>query len=281
MSNPPVPVNAPAKSEAAKPSRMIVSLQIGGVFFAIANVICVALLVYAYLSVKQEPKTLEVKGSAKKAIVSDTISWYGSYGARDADLTKAFDTLKADTDRIAAFIKAAGVPDSEVSFSSIRTEKIFAKEIQPGFAPAGGIPAGSPLPPPQIVQSNKVELYVLTQSVSIESHEMTRVPALSRNITNLIKDGVEIESGAPTYTYSKLSELKIDMLADATRDATTRATQIVTNANGKLGRLVEAKMGVMQINPKGVTGVSDTGNNDTTALEKEILAVVTVRFELK
>ena len=29
-----------------------------------------------------------------------------------------------------------------------------------------------------------------------------------------------------------------------------------------------------------ITGVSDTGNNDTTALEKEILAVVTVRFEL-
>ena len=57
--------------------------------------------------------------------------------------------------------------------------------------------------------------------------------------------------------------------------------QIVTNANGHLGRLVEAKMGIMQINPKGVTDVSGTGNNDTTSLEKEILAVVTVHFELK
>ncbi len=269
------------ESPKPKPSRMIVSLQIGGVFFALANVICVALLVYAYLSVKLEPKTLEVKGSAKKAIVSDTISWYGVLHTRDADLTKAYDALKTDTDRVAAFIKAAGVPDGEVTFSAIRTDKIFAKEVQPGFAPQGGIPAGAPLPPPVIIPSNKVELYVLTQSVSIESHDMNKVPSLSRNITSLIKDGVEIESGAPTYTYSKLSELKIDMLADATKDATTRAEQIVNNAHGRLGKLVEAKMGVMQINPKGVTGVSDTGNNDTTALEKEILAVVTVRFELK
>jgi hypothetical protein len=92
---------------------------------------------------------------------------------------------------------------------------------------------------------------------------------------------VEIESSAPRYLYSKLSELKIDMLADATKDATTRATQIVTNANGSLGKLVEARMGVMQINPKGVTDVSDTGNNDVTSMEKEILAVVTVRFELR
>jgi hypothetical protein len=72
--------------EPSKPNRLIVSLQVGGVFFALANVICVALLVYAYLAVKLEPKTLDVKGSAKKAIVSDTISWYGTYSTRDADL---------------------------------------------------------------------------------------------------------------------------------------------------------------------------------------------------
>ena len=71
------------------------------------------------------------------------------------------------------------------------------------------------------------------------------------------------------------------MLADATKDATTRATQIVTNANGHLGKLVEAKMGVMQINPKGSSATSAEGNNDTTSFEKEITAVVTARFELQ
>ena len=89
--------------------------------------------------------------------------------------------------------------------------------------------------------------------------------------------GVEIDSGSPRYLYTKLSELKIDMLADATKDATMRATQVVTNANGKLGRLVEAKMGVMQINPKGSSATSAEGNNDTTSFEKEITAVVTAR----
>jgi uncharacterized protein len=274
------PTPAPTRVQKNLPEQLIVSLKVGGFFFALANVICVALIVYAYLSVKHEPKTLEVKGSAKKAITSDTISWDGTVATRDADLGKAYDKLKTDTDKIAAFIKAAGVPDAEVTFSSIHTDKIFQKEPAPAYAPPGGLAAGAPLPAPQLVPTNKVELYVLTQTVTIESHDMSKVPALSRNVTNLIKDDVEIDSGAPTYTYSKLSELKIDMLAEATRDATSRATQVVTNANGKLGKLAEAKMGVMQINPKGVTGVSDTGNNDTTSLEKEILAVVTVRFEL-
>ena len=40
-------------------------------------------------------------------------------------------------------------------------------------------------------------------------------------------------------------------------------------------------MGVMQINPKNVSDVSDTGNNDTSSLEKEITAIVTARFEVE
>ena len=70
--------------------------------------------------------------------------------------------------------------------------------------------------------------------------------------------------------------LKINMLAEATKDATARAEQIVGNANGRLGKLVEARMGAMQINPKGVSATSAEGNNDTTSYEKEITAVVRI-----
>jgi hypothetical protein len=72
----------------------------------------------------------------------------------------------------------------------------------------------------------------------------------------------------------------INLLAEATKDATLRAEQIVNNANGRLGKLVEARMGVMQINPKGVTATSFEGVNDTTSYEKEITAIVNVKFEV-
>ena len=254
------------------PRRVLVTLQVGGFFFAVANVVCVAILGYVYLDVKHEPRTLEVKGSAKRAIVSDTIDWDGTITAHDPDLVKAYDRLKRDADRVAAFIHAAGIADSEVTLSAITTTKVYQREVLPT------VKAGDD---PQVVETSKIENYVLTEDVSVESRDMDKVPALSRSVTSLIKDGVEIDSGSPRYLYSKLSELKIDMLGEATRDATLRAMQIVSNANGGLGKLVSAKMGVMQINPKGVTDVSDTGNNDTTSLDKDVLAVVTVEFELR
>ena len=259
-----------SNAEAAKSNRMIVSLQVGGFFFALANVICVAILAWTYIHVKLEPKSIEVKGSAKKAITSDMITWSGSITARNADLPKAYDKLKADADRVAAYLKDKGIPDKDITFSSISTQKVYQKDVVPNGK------NGEPM----VVQSHKIEMYVLTQTITIESADLKRVPEVARNVTTLIKDDVEIDSGSPSYLYTKLSELKIDMLAEATKDATTRATQIVTNANGKLGKLVEAKMGVMQINPKGSSATSAEGNNDTTSYEKEITAIVTARFQL-
>lgn len=270
------------------PRRIIVSLKAGGIFFAIANVICVALIAYAYMSVRHQPKTIEVKGSAKRAIESDLVSWTCQLTARDPDLIKAYDKLKADADKVAAFLKSAGIPAQEAKFSAISTQKIFAREVISGGKARqvggdavadsgnGGGTGGNAV----VVQTQKVEMYVLVQSIIVESDDTSKVPEASRTVTKLIKDGVEIESQEPRFFYTKLSALKIDMLAEATKDATKRAEQVVGNANGKLGRLVEAKMGVMQINPKNVTDVSDTGNNDTTSLEKEITAIVTARFEV-
>ncbi len=263
-----------ASAEYTKPNRTIVTLQIGGIFFALANIICVAILAWTYLSVKLEPKTIEVKGSAKKNIESDLITWSASYTVWDTNLPNAYDKIKDDSDKVAAFLKEKGIADKDITFSQISTSKTFDK-MEVKQPPINGIAQ-----PSQWIDTDHVKTFALAQSVTIESQDMKRVPEVARSITSLIKDGIEIDSGTPSYLYTQLSELKINMLADATKDATTRAQQIVSNANGHLGKLVEAKMGVMQIDPKGSSATSAEGNNDTTSYEKEITAIVTTRFEL-
>ena len=259
------------------PNTLVVTLKAGGYLFALANVVCVAILAWAYISVKLEPKTLAVTGSARKAIVSDLVTWCGTITANDDNLVRAYDTLKIEADKVKAFIVASGIPESDITLSSITTERHYKKEVvnAPSESPAG--PSG----PPLVITTDKVESYTLTQVISISATKMDKVPVISRNVTSLIKEGVQIDSEAPRYLYTKLSELKINMLADATRDATARAEQIVNNANGRLGKLVEARMGVMQINPKGITATSAEGMNDTSSYEKEITAVVSVRFEVR
>jgi hypothetical protein len=130
-------------------------------------------------------------------------------------------------------------------------------------------------------EGDKVAEYELSQSIEITSTDITRTANVANNITSLLKEGVLVESQPPKYIYTKLADLKIAMLAEATKDATARAQQIAVNSGARLGSIMDARMGVMQINPVNSNDVSDSGNNDTTSRIKEITAVVTARFALR
>jgi len=70
----------------------------------------------------------------------------------------------------------------------------------------------------------------------------------------------------------------IKLLGEASQDARKRADEIVKNAGGSVGEVRSAQMGVLQITEPNSTEVSGTGRYDTSTIEKDISAVVTVTF---
>jgi hypothetical protein len=243
------------------PARVIVSLRAGAVL-AVANVLCVAILAWAYTHVKGEAKAISVTGSAKKAIRSDLIVWAGKISVNHPDLGKGYEALKLATDKTLAYLKSQRISEDAIKLSAIWTGKHFARDSM-GH------------------ETEKVSSYDLVETVQVTSGDVEHVAEVARNVTGLIKEGVMVESIAPTYLYTKLADLKIEMLAEATKDATARAQQIAGNSGAKLGGIRDARMGVMQINPIHSNSVSDGGNNDTSSLEKEVTAVVSARFDLR
>ena len=121
----------------------------------------------------------------------------------------------------------------------------------------------------------------MRQTVEVRSKDVERVAKVSRESTELIDAGVEFESDAPSYFYTKLDELKVEMLAKASANAKVRAESMVKATGNKIGLMRSARMGVFQITPVNSTEVSDWGVNDTSALEKKVTAVVTASFAIE
>ena len=76
---------------------------------------------------------------------------------------------------------------------------------------------------------------------------MDKVEQISRNISELLDKGIELDNNYLNYYYTKLSDLKIEMLAEATDNARNRAKTIAKSAGARLGGLQTANMGVFQI----------------------------------
>jgi hypothetical protein len=176
-------------------------------------------------------QTIVVTGLAERDFVSDLIVWNGTYSRKSFDLKNAYSALKQDENSIRQYLKGKGILDDEMVFSSVVINREFETRTDE---------TGRQL-------SQHFIGYVLSQTVKVESKNVDRVDRISREITELIQTGIEFNSSPPAYYYSKLGDIKIDLLGKASSDAKNRAESIAKNAGANLGKLIKANMGVFQI----------------------------------
>lgn len=259
----------------APPRRPIDIRPLGLVAIAIAAVWCTSILTSTYHSIKVKPekRTIKVIGSAKKRIVSDLIEWEASLEARAPDRTTAYKTLREHSAKAVAFIEQQGIKASEVQPQSATFEEEFDVKVE--FKVLKGIKD-------PIREEHKTSKgFVTRQTIIVRSADVPKVEKASREITSLLEQGISITSAAPAYFYTRLGELKVEMLAAAGKDARARADNILKSTNGaSIKRLVDANMGIININPANSTETSSEGNNDRTSFEKDIITVVRAEFEL-
>jgi uncharacterized protein len=205
---------------------------------------------------------ISVKGMSQTRITSDLASWQGEFSATDANMPSAYKILEGHRSKVASLIARTGFgKETTVEFLSI------------GISPKYELDKNGRA-------TNKIESYILTQAVSIASNEPLKVNAISKSASELIADGIEFTSGSPSYTYSGIEKVKLDLLAEATRNGYERASALAANANGKLGSLASASQGVFQITALNSTDTSGYGEYDTSTIDKLVKAVVTLEFKL-
>jgi hypothetical protein len=243
---------------------------IGTVAIAVAVVAATTIAARSWERVRTRPKERDIKvtGSAKRRIVSDLIEWSATVTAQNPDRTAAYRSLHEQVAKTRAFLATKGIKEAETAVSSASVRELVETEVTGAGADR--------------LERRVFKGYAMSQSIIVRSKDVARIEKLSREITDLLEQGVSITSQAPEYFYTKLGELKIEMLAEASKDARTRAVKMLESAGGgSLGKLIDADMGVININPPNSTATSWEGNNDTSSLEKDIITIVHITYELK
>lgn len=177
-------------------------------------------------------------------------------------MSEGYKLLAKHAQLVVNYLVKQGIDSKEIELSAIETNEMHPHSKE-------GIP-----------QENIISGYQLHQLVTVRSFQVDKVAKIAREATELINQGIYIESRRPKYFYTKLGDLKVEMLAEASKDARMRAEQIATSIGAKVGPLRSARMGVLQINPADSTATSGEGNNDVSSLEKDIIAVVSSNFGL-
>ena len=207
-------------------------------------------------------ETIVVTGLAEKDFVSDLIVWNGSYSRKAMDLKSAYASVKLDENTIRQYLKGKGIGDNELVFSSVVINKEFDTKTDENGKQTSQVFTG----------------YNLTQTVTVQSKDVDKVDKISREVTELIESGIEFNSQSPLFYNTKLSEVKMDLLAKASADAKLRAETIAKNAGNSLGNLRKATMGVFQITGKNTNEDYSYGGAFNTS-SKNKTGSITIKME--
>lgn len=233
-----------------------------GICFVVATIVSTVIFSQGLIKIKKfSSEVIKVTGSAEKNIVSDYMVWTSSFSRKDLKMVDTFSKLKEDLVMVKEYLSNNGVKQEELIIYPVATEVLY-KKTEKG------------------TNTNEIEGYRLTQGLEMRSKDVTKTTDISRRSTELIEKGIEFMSYAPEYFYTKLPELKLEMLAEATSNAKKRAEQMAVSTGNRIGVMRSARMGVFQITPVNSYDVSDYGYNDTSSLEKKVNAVVNVEFSI-
>ena len=212
-------------------------------------------------------KTVSVVGMAERDFTSDLIVWRLSYSVLNYDMKQGYTEIKNINNTVREYLKGKGVSEAEMDLLAIDSEKEteyhWDQASQRGYSTFVG--------------------YRLRQTIKIESNDVDKIEQISRNISELLDKGIELDNNYLSYYYTKLSDLKIEMLAEATDNARNRAQTIAKSAGARLGGLQTANMGVFQITAPNSSDedYSWGGTFNTTSKKKRASINMRLTYDVK
>ena len=200
--------------------------------------------------------TADVKGLAERQVEADTAYWSVHYtvsGHNKNEIAKLYEQSELDQQKIIQVLKKGGFSDEEIEPGIIHYLKEEYRDDN---------------------QKLVEEKHLLMGSIEVKTQQVHQVAKVRSQLNKLISEGLDIKNNPPAYHFTKLNDIKPDMLKEATKNARLAANEFATNAGVNVGGIRSARQGGFVIRDVG----KDYG--DTAKIEKDIRVVTNVTFFL-
>ena len=235
---------------------------------AVALILCTLIFTKGLVTYKSsQTGGLSATGSASVDFESDLIVWRGTYSAYANTTSEAYSRLQRDSDKIRRFLSDYGIEEDDIVFSAIEISKRYSSNYNEAGNYVGDTFAG----------------YELYQTVTVSSEDVDSVEEVSRDITELIEDGVEFTSNSPEYYYQDLDSLKLELVQAATENAKERIDLMAQGSGCTVGKLVSSNLGVFQITGQNSADdeYSSGGTYNTSSRMKTATITVKLNYTVK
>jgi uncharacterized protein len=210
-------------------------------------------------------QSITVKGLAEKPIKADSAEWVISATVKDACQAGALQKLAVERKVLEDFLAKQGLDAStltiEVENLAPHYDEVFVKET------------------PRQVQNG----FDAFQNIHVTSKELEKITLANKALLQLRAESHPVTAQPPNYLVSNLEAVKMSLIADATKNARSRATEFVKQDGVKVGVMKSASQGAFYILPVGGDAGDDSygGVYDKSTIDKIARVVVTIVYNIE
>ena len=224
------------------------------------------------LSTINKRDAISVTGTAERVVDSDTGKWTISItkSAEQTGYASVSKQIQNEENALEKYLIAQGFDKKNITVQPITSTVICQSQNQVMYDGKG------------TQQCSGYFTYSLKQIIIVESDDVAKIKNLSLTAEGILADkGIQIQTVSVDFLYTKLSDLRVELLSLASKNAKDRAVAIAKSTGDSIGGVKEASQGVFQVTQKNSTDISDYGSYDTSTIEKKVTAVVRASFEVK
>jgi hypothetical protein len=212
---------------------------------------------------RQVDRFVTVRGLAEQEVRADLALWPLRLSAAANDVVSAQATVRQNLQAVRTFLGRFGIDSTQMELQELQVTDAFA----------------NPYTPPSQIANR----YVVQQTLMVRTTQLDQVIAASQATGDLVSAGVVVTSGqeygasGPTYLFTRLNDLKPEMIREATAQARAAAEQFAQDSRSRLGGIRQASQGVFQILARDQA----PGINEANQPAKIVRIVSTVEFYLR
>jgi hypothetical protein len=211
-----------------------VGLFILGVFIFLGLSTLGYLLGTSAIEIKQYERSVTVKGLSEREYTADIVIWPIQFTAASNELENLYSSIEQNTSKITDFLVKNGVDSQDVTFASPAITDKLAQQY--------GNSAGAEF------------RYTAFQTVTVYSENIQAVRMVMSKLSELGKQGIVFTGGnyqsQTEYVFTRLNEVKPEMIEEATRKAREVAEKFASDSKSKLGKIKRASQGQFSINDR-------------------------------
>lgn len=183
-----------------------------------------------FIEARSGDRYVTVKGVSERDVMADMALWPIRYVAAGNNLNTVQQKIRQDQNRIQTFLEEHGIKEDAIELQNLEVTDRTAQSYQSGS------------------YENR---FILEQTLMVRSEDVTKIEDASQDIGALVEAGIILNSqysgGGPTYLFNGLTELKPEMIAEATQNARGSAEQFARDSGSELDGIRSANQGVFVI----------------------------------